>query len=267
LGIHPSLRLWHNCVCESPMHAQEIDVPTLPERLDALDKYLRSERAPPECMWLSQLDGFLTGVAAGPERVPASEWLPRIWGGAEPTFTDADEEAAVRDMIMQLYNDIARSLERGGLLDPIYQVGPGHTPITSHWARGFLEGVQLRLNAWEPLLKSERGMDVFSPILAAAFDEDKQPSVELAPEQKEELESAAIVIPISVMAIAAYWRTDEGKRSRTSRGGTALPVYSGGKPYVAPAKTGRNEPCPCGSGKKFKKCCGNAQKEEWSSAA
>ncbi|MEA3241887.1 MAG: SEC-C metal-binding domain-containing protein, partial [Pseudomonadota bacterium] len=21
-------------------------------------------------------------------------------------------------------------------------------------------------------------------------------------------------------------------------------------------KTGRNEPCPCGSGKKYKKCCG-----------
>ena len=28
------------------------------------------------------------------------------------------------------------------------------------------------------------------------------------------------------------------------------------KPYVAPPKTGRNEPCPCGSGKKYKKCCG-----------
>lgn len=27
-------------------------------------------------------------------------------------------------------------------------------------------------------------------------------------------------------------------------------------PYRAPAKVGRNEPCPCGSGKKFKKCCG-----------
>ncbi|MEK9984096.1 MAG: SEC-C metal-binding domain-containing protein [Opitutae bacterium] len=23
-------------------------------------------------------------------------------------------------------------------------------------------------------------------------------------------------------------------------------------------KVGRNEPCPCGSGKKFKKCCGRA---------
>ena len=28
------------------------------------------------------------------------------------------------------------------------------------------------------------------------------------------------------------------------------------QPYRAPAKVGRNEPCPCGSGKKFKKCCG-----------
>jgi hypothetical protein len=27
-------------------------------------------------------------------------------------------------------------------------------------------------------------------------------------------------------------------------------------PYIAPPKIGRNEPCPCGSGKKYKKCCG-----------
>ena len=25
---------------------------------------------------------------------------------------------------------------------------------------------------------------------------------------------------------------------------------------VKPAKVGRNDPCPCGSGKKYKKCCG-----------
>lgn len=31
-----------------------------------------------------------------------------------------------------------------------------------------------------------------------------------------------------------------------------------GKP-VRVQKTGRNEPCPCGSGKKYKKCCGGAQ--------
>ncbi|MEY4631795.1 MAG: hypothetical protein RIQ81_1915 [Pseudomonadota bacterium] len=31
-------------------------------------------------------------------------------------------------------------------------------------------------------------------------------------------------------------------------------------PYVRTSpKTGRNDPCPCGSGKKFKKCCGGVQ--------
>jgi uncharacterized protein YecA (UPF0149 family) len=33
-------------------------------------------------------------------------------------------------------------------------------------------------------------------------------------------------------------------------------IASGEKPYIAPPKVGRNEPCPCGSGRKFKKCCG-----------
>lgn len=27
-------------------------------------------------------------------------------------------------------------------------------------------------------------------------------------------------------------------------------------PITAPKKVGRNEPCPCGSGKKYKQCCG-----------
>jgi hypothetical protein len=32
--------------------------------------------------------------------------------------------------------------------------------------------------------------------------------------------------------------------------------YVAPTPYIAPPKIGRNEPCPCGSGKKYKKCCG-----------
>ena len=28
------------------------------------------------------------------------------------------------------------------------------------------------------------------------------------------------------------------------------------EPYIADKKPGRNDPCPCGSGKKYKKCCG-----------
>ncbi len=33
-------------------------------------------------------------------------------------------------------------------------------------------------------------------------------------------------------------------------------AYMKSKTVVKPPKVGRNEPCPCGSGKKYKKCCG-----------
>ncbi len=33
-------------------------------------------------------------------------------------------------------------------------------------------------------------------------------------------------------------------------------IYEPPKPHMAESKPGRNDPCPCGSGKKYKKCCG-----------
>jgi uncharacterized protein YecA (UPF0149 family) len=32
--------------------------------------------------------------------------------------------------------------------------------------------------------------------------------------------------------------------------------YETAKPFIREPKVGRNDPCPCGSGKKYKKCCG-----------
>jgi len=46
--------------------------------LDLLDAYLLSDQSPPECMLLSDLDGFLTGIAIGPDVVMPSEWLPHV---------------------------------------------------------------------------------------------------------------------------------------------------------------------------------------------
>jgi preprotein translocase subunit SecA len=39
---------------------------------------------------------------------------------------------------------------------------------------------------------------------------------------------------------------------------TGPPQTEAPKPVRAGAKIGRNDPCPCGSGKKYKKCCGKA---------
>ena len=57
-----------------------------PEWIDELDEFLMSDHAPDDCMQLSDLDGFLTGIAVGPELITPSEWIPTIWQGGQPEF-------------------------------------------------------------------------------------------------------------------------------------------------------------------------------------
>jgi uncharacterized protein YecA (UPF0149 family) len=57
--------------------------------LDYLDKWLSSDGSPPNSMMLSDLDGFLTAVAIGPDLIMPSEWLPLVWGGGAPEKSEA----------------------------------------------------------------------------------------------------------------------------------------------------------------------------------
>lgn len=53
------------------------------------------------------------------------------------------------------------------------------------------------------------------------------------------------------------------ERSRFRREADQNWVYVDGETALRPAKKpGRNDPCPCGSGRKFKQCCGRVQAHE-----
>ena len=64
-------------------------------------------------------------------------------------------------------------------------------------------------------------------------------------------DEVANLIPNCALAIARGWRRKQAKRTVPS----VVPTFV---PYRAGPKVGRNDPCPCGSGAKFKKCCGKA---------
>lgn len=78
--------------------------------LDALDAFLLSDRAPENSMGLSDLDGFLTAIAIGPEPVKPGEWLPVVWGGEDPVYEGEAELKAVHGAIFGRYNEILRLL-------------------------------------------------------------------------------------------------------------------------------------------------------------
>ena len=79
--------------------------------VDALDAFLISDRAPEDCMQLSDLDGFLTGIAIGPELIMPSEWLPVIWGSGEPEFESRRKRSGFLNAIMGRYNEILHLLQ------------------------------------------------------------------------------------------------------------------------------------------------------------
>jgi uncharacterized protein len=112
--------------------------------LEALDDYLRSGHAPDDSMNISDLDGFLTGIAVGPELILSDEWLPVIWGGGEPTFDTESEMRTVLRTIVGRYNEIVAcintDLEEFG---PIFWEGPEDEVIASDWVAGFLDAVAL----------------------------------------------------------------------------------------------------------------------------
>ncbi len=218
--------------------------------LEALDSFLMSERSPPGSMMLSDLDGFLTGIGVGPELVLPSEWLPVIWGGEAPEFADENEAKVILGAIMGRYNEIIRQIAADAF-DPIVWAARDGTLIAADWAEGFLQAIMLRADAWGPLFKSKRDGHLLLPILALCGDENGESLLGLPSDDEHlDMEEATEFIPACVTAIAAYWR---GKGSTQ----ISMPLMPPRSDRPSP-KIGRNEPCPCGSGKKFKKCCGKA---------
>lgn len=216
--------------------------------LEALEAYLMSDRSPPDCMQLSDLDGFLTAIAIGPEPIPPGEWLPLVWGGEAPGLAVDNEAQTALDCIVMHYDAISSEV-RDGTYEPVLWLAPDGAEIAADWAEGFMLAVGLRPEAWKPLYLSRRGGVMMMPILALCGDEDGNSALGLDPELEDELAEQAPELLIDCVAeIAAFWQRRRDRQTRASHSAS-------GRRAVA-AKPGRNDPCPCGSGRKYKKCCG-----------
>jgi uncharacterized protein len=196
---------------------------TEPADLDTLNEFLMSDRAPENSMGLSDLDGFLTALAIGPEPIPAVEWLPVIWGGDAPDFANAEEEQRILATIEKRHEEIVRCLaDHLDELDPVFWEGPGGKPIVTDWAAGFLDAVALRPSAWEPLVQHPEGQTLILPLLLLGADgpEDIPFDGMPLPEVDEErlLAAGAGLVLGCVEGIAAFWKAHSSAgRSAASR--------------------------------------------------
>ncbi len=224
--------------------------------MDELDNFLMSDATSNEVMLLDCLDGFLTAIASGPLRLNQSDWLPRVWGLTDrdaPTFESKAQEEKIIGLINRHLNAIVWNLQQEDEpFEPVFDLQVYLDDEREYvdgemWAHGYMTAINLNKDSWKALFESKHGAEILRPIyLLGAEDvtEEEEKLVE-TPAQREELSKA---IPASIAWIFKYWAPQ--RRAEEIR-------ISGKPPVSENLKISRNAPCICGSGRKYKKCCGN----------
>lgn len=230
--------------------------PALSEiELDELDQFLMSDATSNEIMMLDCLDGFLTAIASGPVRLNQSDWLPRIWGPSKddaPTFASSAQKERIIDLINRHLNAIVWNLQQEDEpFEPIFDLNVYVDDEREYidgemWAHGYITAINLNRDSWKALLESKHGVDMLRPIylLGAEDVTGEEEKLVQTPAQREELSRT---IPTSVGWVFKYWAPQ--RRAEEIRA-------SGKSPAGENLKISRNAPCICGSGRKYKKCCG-----------
>lgn len=212
----------------------------LSKQLDMLDEFLLGGAVGDDAMLLSELDGFLAGLIVGPDPVMPSEWLPVVWGEDSPAFEGERQAQAIVGAIMEHYNDIIRQLDRDRY-SPIYDLDNDDRVLWETWIEGFWRAVSLRPDEWAELVTvGDEDLETAVFSLGRLYEMAALPSAELDLLKVDE-EVKKLAPDLIPFAVGILHRKRLAARS--------------GSPASAATKVGRNEPCPCGSGKKFKKCC------------
>jgi uncharacterized protein len=179
--------------------------------LDELADFLNSASAPDGGMDLSELDGFLAGLAAGPVPVPPAEWLAEVWDHEQPDFENAAEEEAVLEAIFAHYAAIEAALDTSPLVySPILWQDEAGTTVVDDWAVGFMQAVSLRPEAWQPALADEDASLLLIPIASLAemgVPESERGEQALTDDALEGLlQDAEQVLPVCVLGLRRFWR-------------------------------------------------------------
>lgn len=229
------------------MNTNSINTSLSDDEYDELGKLLAAPELNGRAMDVSTLEGFLTAVVIGPNMIMPHRWMPLVWdrhaGLTGVPLSDTSAAQRAMELVMRHYNHMATWMAQDpASFEPIFVCGPEWG--AAEWCRGFLAGMQLDATAWEPLRAREPAW--FAPFTMLGADAGEQQITDHDDGARWTAGVAPAVIAISSYLMAQRLVRPQGASTGANAGGTTMRDTP---------KVGRNDPCPCGSGKKFKKCC------------
>ncbi|HAN6983363.1 TPA: YecA family protein [Escherichia coli] len=218
--------------------------PLTDREIDWLEEVLLKYGNDDSVLCFSELDGLLTAIVSGPNTISPNTWLSAIWGRGDyhPRWTTEKEMTRFVGLCFQHMNDIAGCLyEAPEQFEPIFnerEVKGEKYTIVEEWCFGYMKGKSL--DDWSGLPGELRPS---LEVIALHGVEKNFPVLEKM--TGEQFEKSISLIQPAALALYQYWlsvrMSEASSRPVPVKGAENMP--------------GRNDPCPCGSGKKFKKCC------------
>ncbi|MDB5220756.1 MAG: YecA family protein [Myxococcaceae bacterium] len=179
--------------------------------------------------------GFFTAIRTGPDAITPAAWIPEV---VRDGALDSDPSAGAKiELLTRLYGAVGETLRTTPeIICPEPEL-PDQEAVD--FCSGYLHGARMH-ESWR---SDETATKNLYPFAALA----NESGVEIVDAEGK---------PV---ADAAAWRITQRERLGSYVAG--LHAYWKSKRQVVNTtpKVGRNEPCPCGSGKKHKKCCLAAQ--------
>ncbi|MEJ5362068.1 MAG: UPF0149 family protein [Spirochaetota bacterium] len=240
----------------------------LPNKIiENIQKYLNPSLNP-DVFNMTQLDGFLFCLSISSPFIPQSKIIPSIFGSSQPVLNSFEDVSNFNHYLIEAQNVYTKALNKNTLVFP-FEVSENNLTdelvySIQDWCYGFTRGIILSYEDWLPpdkeILKTlnlEEDVLYFCIFLvymiAYILYPDKIPvhekllSMVVVEKFKNELTKNILALPEAVGILVEY-----GKY----RNSAILSKVNQPAKSEQSIKAGRNEPCPCGSGKKYKKCCG-----------
>jgi uncharacterized protein len=208
-------------------------------------------------MDIAMLDGYLCALFCAPRALEPARWMPWVWdferGEQVPQFSSPKDAKAAAALVMRFAHEIGQTLaEASDEFEPLFPVTSEEEdaePAVADWCAGFLKGTELDPEVW-PVIEASHA-DWFAALRRFGTEEGWQALDELAekdPERLPDFHAVAATLTRGLRRVHGFeraarepWRQVLGPQDAPRR-------------EAPPA--GRNDPCPCGSGKKYKQCHG-----------
>jgi len=207
------------------------------------------------------IHGFLFGLCCAPIAIGPEEWVPSLFGENDEVAQAIFDDEKTFQVLIDFFNYMMDQIQGESaefpqvlVLSDTMSENFGMESDLGQWSQGFIDASEWLGEVWEEAMIDvlEEDYTIKSVMLSFFSDEDFSRNLHEELIENDEVTFEEIYedfLRLLPNTLKAYAFTGRKLYEQKLANDPSL------QPHVAEEKVGRNDDCPCGSGKKYKKCC------------